>query len=191
MRSRCVGFVSGCLVLAAVAGAASAKGRDKKPTVYTVAGGAVTLPEAGISKRDAESKSVAFGPQPRQVIQYDTAAWRLDDVYVTLTVVTLPPGLNEAPTAVLLKGAKKGLLEPAGQGATLEDEATKWVMLPAGRGECMGLFIRAGKQGVRARIAVHAGRLYQLTAVGSVSDLAAPEVAAALDSFAVTGPPTP
>lgn len=186
MRYPTAGLLVAASVSIACCVAADGKGPDKTPTNYAVAIASVTLPKAGLSRRDASSKSFAYGPRPEQTIHVDAASWEYRDVSVTLTVTTLPQRFKNVPASVLMSGAKKGLLEPAGQGATLADEASRPVMVDGRPGECLALLVRAGKQRVRARIVAHEGRICQLTAVGTHSDVDTAEVNAALDSFAVT-----
>ena len=189
MRTGRVLVLAGVAGLSLVAGDAAAGGREKKSAAYTVAGASVTLPDRGYDRRDAESKEVAFGPRADQACHLDSCGWYGDDVQYTLTVVTLPLGLRGAPKGVMLAGAKKGLLEPAGQGTVLEVEDTKLVSLPAGLSDCMALNIRAGSRRIRARVVVYDGRVYQLTAVGPNAAVDSDAVTAALDTFRVTGPP--
>lgn len=162
------------------AGSTLASAADRPRTV-AFGGAAFTLPGGGTEPKP-RSTAVSFGPQPDQVMAVETQRWELRDVAYTLTVTRLPERLAGAKPATLLAGLKRGLLGPAGTGGELESERALEVSGYPG----LALAIRAGKQRVRARVAVAHGVMAQLTAVGVERAVSAGSVAAALDSLSLT-----
>lgn len=188
-------------VLATLTNPVEARDKRSRPTEYRVGGGVVTLPTAGLKTRLRSVRSVEFSSPPggigstavgaetagsaEKVIQFETASWDCRDALVTMTVASLPAPLETVPVHVLRDGARKGLIGPPGQGVSVLIEETKTVTVPGGQAECLAIHLSAGSRRIRARIVAHAGRVYQLTAVGKKDEVEHAEVTAALESFAI------
>lgn len=163
-----------------VAGTALA-GREPKPKEhrYIAEHYRVTVP-AG-EDRDHDSKRVSYGPAAEQVFEIATDRWEADRVVLAVTVASFPEAFAAVPPAVLLEGARQGLVGPPNMGGKLVEEGPNAADPATGR----RVHIAAGKVHVRARLVVVGRRLFQVTATGSASAVAGPVAEGFLNGFAV------
>ena len=167
------------IVLAFAATARTEVAAKDWPTTVAFGGAAFQLPSSG-SQPAPGVERVKYGPKSVQVVSVRTQSWHHREVTYTLTVTMLTGRLETASPEAVLAGLRRGLLGPPGTGGEAESWAAREVSGHAG----FELKIRAGRQRVRARVAVGDGRVVQLTAVGSERAVTTDAVTKSLDSLA-------
>ena len=157
------------LVILATLGAGIALAKDWKLESYPDAewGYKVVLPQRERASKD--TRLARYGPDAAQSTTTHTAKFTPPglDAVLTVTVTEIPEPLRAVPDLVLYEGAGRGLAGPAGFGLALSQREDCEFDAPGGPAKGKALRLFDGKHHVRARVVVHDGRLYQLTAVGT------------------------
>lgn len=137
-------------------------------------------------KESTDTKPLAYGPNPDQVVQRTITKWDalMNAGTYSVTHVEFPEGFKGVEPKTILDGARDGVRGPEGLGGKVVSDKA----IEVGPTKLPGreVVVQAKKNWVRVRMLLVEARLYQITVAGTEANVNAEAAREFLDSFRVT-----